>query len=682
MEPESEKSSNFKFTKTIIIVISILSMSLAAAIFGYSCSDNISSIEPILEAEYVNSYEHLKEVWATIDKIYIYKTPHIDSVLYYFDDGFDRYINIFKRDQHGRYIYNNEPYIKKAVDNYISKFRTPSNTTDDMYRFIKSFNTSYIIKGTTVIKPSHEASASNIEYGLKSNRDLDKYLLSPYYQLNKESLNTDMFVAFTDDYINQKQEDWTSSRNSSIKIITLFTILLLISIITLSWLMYVTGLDDESGKVILYKIDYVNTYIMFIAAILLIALWFIIIKAFMPESYINMSTVWFTTFFDFIITVIFSSILLAILLSLARRFKSGILTENSTIYRILNKSKSKKSKHHKFYKALLIRQVIFILLEAVILGLLPLTINYMGINGLLITIFFASSIALIYFISSAKAYKCVDILVEHIDQIYEGNLNYKSEMPKKSLLYDSSKKLENIGEGLQKSVEKQIKGEKLKMDLITNVSHDLKTPLTSIISYIDLLSKEKNMSEEERDYIRILAQKSDSLKNIVSDLFDLAKVTSGNSELKLEKLDMNRLIIQTLGDMEDKIDSSKYIIKTSLPDMPAYILADGKKMYRVFQNIIDNALKYSLSGTRIFIDLKLIDNKVNLSVKNTSSYEMNFTEDEILERFTRGDKSRTTEGNGLGLSIAQNFTQACGGQFKISIDGDQFKVNIYFDVME
>jgi len=638
---------------------------MATAIFGYSCSDNVSSIEPILEAEYVNSYEHFKEVWDTIDKINIYKELNINEVLYFFKTGTETYTNLF----------SNEPFVLKAIHNYNINFGNISFSENNMYKFIKSFDTHYIIN-----------TRYNVEYGSKSNKNFNvkriyesnintkEEILSEYYNEKYEFNNDKVFVAFTDDYINKKQEQWTFSRNFSIKIITSFTILIVISSILLLWLMYITGIESE--EIVLYKIDSVNTSILFIAGILLVVLWIIIIKEFMPKSYINMSTTYFTTLFDFIITLIFSSILIAILLSFARRAKSG------TIIKDIFKP---KVKHHKFYKSLFIKELIFVISEILILISFPFIIEYIGLEYIatfIATIVLEILIALIYFILTLKSFNEVEILVKHIDQIYEGNLEYKSNMPKKSLLYTSSEKLENIGEGLQKSVEQQIKTEKMKMDLITNVSHDLKTPLTSIISYIDLLSKEKNISEEERDYIRILAKKSDSLKSIVTDLFDLAKVTSGNSDIKLEKIDMHKLIIQTLADMEDKIDNSKHTIKTILPETPAYVLADGKKMYRVFQNIIDNALKYSLSGTRIFIELKIIDNKIIISLKNTSSYEMNFTEDEILERFTRGDKSRTTEGNGLGLSIAQSFTQACGGQFKISIDGDQFKVIISFNQIE
>lgn len=245
--------------------------------------------------------------------------------------------------------------------------------------------------------------------------------------------------------------------------------------------------------------------------------------------------------------------------------------------------------------------------------------------------------------------------------------------------YENRKTFNEINQGFQASIKEQMKSETMKVDLITNVSHDLKTPLTSIISYVELLSKEE-LPESAQDYVRILADKSGRLKNIVSDLFVLAKSTSGNLPLDMENLDLKKLIQQTLGDMEDDILHSGIPIKESLLEVPVYIYSDGKKLYRVFQNIIDNALKYSLPGTRIFIDMKMENNIVNVTVKNTASYAMDFTEEEILQRFNRGDEARSSEGSGLGLSIAESFTWACGGRFQVEVDGDQFKVRLGFPV--
>ena len=268
-------------------------------------------------------------------------------------------------------------------------------------------------------------------------------------------------------------------------------------------------------------------------------------------------------------------------------------------------------------------------------------------------------------------------LMQAIHEIKEGNL--KSEMPisEKSPLYEAGQELMQIGDGLQKSMEEQMKSEQMKVELVTNVSHDLKTPLTSIISYVDLLAME-DLSPVAQDYVNVLKQKSDRLNHMVSDLFDLAKASSRDVKLEMEVLNMRRLIEQTLADMEERIIAADLCIKKNFTEEATDFMGDSQKLYRVFQNLFDNALKYSLDGSRIYIDVAAGDGVIYATVKSTSAYEMEFTPEEILERFQRGDKNRTTEGNGLGLSIAKSFVEACGGQFSLVIDGDLFKVTISF----
>ena len=231
---------------------------------------------------------------------------------------------------------------------------------------------------------------------------------------------------------------------------------------------------------------------------------------------------------------------------------------------------------------------------------------------------------------------------------------------------------------MSKAAEDKLKSERMKVELITNISHDLKTPLTSIISYVDLLSKEEGLPEHVKDFIKILATKSERLKILIQDLFDLSKATSGNMELHIERLDLGKLIEQTLGDLNEQISASPLTFRVNIPDEPVFIKSDGKKLYRVFLNLFQNALKYSLAGSRVYVDLVTDSDKAVVIIKNTSNYEMNFSGEEIVERFVRGDKARSSEGSGLGLAIAQSFTQACGGSFDIEIDGDLFKVILSF----
>jgi len=269
-------------------------------------------------------------------------------------------------------------------------------------------------------------------------------------------------------------------------------------------------------------------------------------------------------------------------------------------------------------------------------------------------------------------------VIDHTELIKNGDMTNRLYLKPDSDLYVLQENLNSIQEGVSKATEDRLKSERLKVELITNISHDLKTPLTSIISYVDLLSKEEGLPEHVNDFIKILAKKSERLKILIQDLFDLSKATSGNMELYIERLDLGRLIEQTLGDLNEQISDSSLTFRVNIPDEPVFIKSDGKKLYRVFLNLFQNALKYSLAGSRVYVDLKTDTDKAVVVIKNTSSYEMNFSEAEIVERFVRGDKSRSGDGSGLGLAIAQSFTQACGGSFDIKIDGDLFKVILSF----
>lgn len=271
----------------------------------------------------------------------------------------------------------------------------------------------------------------------------------------------------------------------------------------------------------------------------------------------------------------------------------------------------------------------------------------------------------------------VGTLVSEIHEVSEGNTLKKSSIPENSMIYDAGEDLTHVYANLNESVKRQVQSEKMKIDLITNVSHDLKTPLTSIIGYIDLLKKTE-LNDEARDYVDILSVKSERLKYMIQEVFEISKATSGNMDLHIETLDICTLIRQILGDMEEQIQSSHRIIRQQLSAEPLYVLSDSQKMYRIYQNLVENALKYSLTGSRIFIDAFGNEKEVVTIIKNTSSYEMDFTEDTITERFTRGDINRTTEGHGLGLAIVKSFAEACGGKFNIEIDGDLFKAIVVF----
>lgn len=222
-----------------------------------------------------------------------------------------------------------------------------------------------------------------------------------------------------------------------------------------------------------------------------------------------------------------------------------------------------------------------------------------------------------------------------------------------------------------------MKDERMKADLITNVSHDIKTPLTSIISYVELLRQEQDLPQHVKEYVQILGEKSERLKNIVQDVFEVSKAASGQLPLQMEVLDLSKLLRQTLADMNDQISQSTLVMRTVIPDTPVSVLADGQRLYRVFQNLLQNALHYSLEGSRVYLSLTEEDGEAVVRVKNTSSVELTGNKD-FTERFVRGDESRTDGGSGLGLSIAKSFTEACGGKLSVETDADLFTVTVAF----
>jgi signal transduction histidine kinase len=228
-------------------------------------------------------------------------------------------------------------------------------------------------------------------------------------------------------------------------------------------------------------------------------------------------------------------------------------------------------------------------------------------------------------------------------------------------------------QGMDYSHKAQLKSERLKTELITNVSHDLRTPLTSIMTYSELLKKEDISEEERKKYIDIVEQKSKRLKVLIDDLFEVSKMASGNIELVIERVDIVQLMNQALGEYDEKIKESSLAFKVSSSSPHIYAMVDGRKMWRVFDNIISNILKYSLENTRVYISTKETDNNIIISFKNISKYELEENIVELLERFKRGDKSRNTEGSGLGLAIAQSIVDNHGGKLDIELDGDLFK---------
>ncbi len=262
-------------------------------------------------------------------------------------------------------------------------------------------------------------------------------------------------------------------------------------------------------------------------------------------------------------------------------------------------------------------------------------------------------------------------------QVAGGNFDIKVDEDM-GILTPMAQNLNNIKQGFSVAVDKEIKSERMKSELISNVSHDLKTPLTSIITYVDLLKNEGVESDTQKEYIDIIDKKSQRLRILIEDLFEASKATSGNIDFNLENIDVVALFRQTLGELEEKINESNLQFKINAPENKVMCNLDGRRTYRIFANIISNILKYSMQDSRVYIDVIEGEQKIDFIFRNISAHEMNFDPSEIAERFSRGDESRSTEGSGLGLSIAKSFVELQGGTLDIIIDGDLFKLTVAF----
>ncbi len=390
-----------------------------------------------------------------------------------------------------------------------------------------------------------------------------------------------------------------------------------------------------------------------------------------------------------LLAVCASSVFLSVLLSFVRNIKCKSLISSSIIAKIVVftwhlfiKIIKKTAKTIGTLKNNTVR-ILSKKTSVILIGMLFVYTALMGIFGMMtMETPFGVVFGFLLFLAAAfvVGFRAMDIdeIKKGTHKIREGEIAYKIPNLKSDDMKLLAEDINSIGNGLEKSVAEKMKAERMKTELITNVSHDLKTPITSIISYTELLSKIEALPEEAKDYISVISKKSERLKNLTEDLFDISKVQSGNETINLEKLDIGLLINQALGEHDNEIQKSKLNFCVDI-EKDLYIQSDGRKMSRVVGNLIENALKYSMKNTRVFITAHKKGDEAVIEFKNIASYEMNFNPEEITARFVRGDEARSGEGSGLGLAIAKSYTEVCGGKFEVVIDGDLFKAIIKFN---
>lgn len=376
-------------------------------------------------------------------------------------------------------------------------------------------------------------------------------------------------------------------------------------------------------------------------------------------------------------------------MSFATRIKLRTLIKNTVIYRILSFFREYFKRFAKWLRFLftnlsLVKKTILILCGVAVVEFIMVLfalLEYYHLPELLVLIL--AFVSLVFFVAAIYFAIILQKIKQGGEKIAAGDLHYKINT---DYMYgdfeEFCQSLNNINSGLQAAVNEKMKSEHFKTELITNVSHDIKTPLTSIINYVDLIKKEDPQNETVKQYIDVLDRQSGRLKKLVEDLMEASKASTGNLAVELAVCDVGVLLGQTLGEFQEKLEKANIIPILNQPDESVKIMADGRHLWRVFDNLMNNVCKYAQPYTRVYLDVKKENSKAVITFRNISKYQLNISSDELMERFVRGDSSRNTEGSGLGLSIARSLVDLQGGEMNLSVDGDLFKVTVSFDTVE
>lgn len=485
-------------------------------------------------------------------------------------------------------------------------------------------------------------------------------LLDTFEDIEEGRKRTAIYAAITEDGLLTRAEDWNSDRYTLIKNTTIIALCVVLILTCFIYLATVTGKLAGDEEVHMTNFDRLYTDISLISIIGIVAL---SITQFYNILNIRFISENLMRFVMLSLAAILVMAFLTLFYSIVRHIKSGTLLKHSMIYTTLS-------------------NIAKLLVKIVAGG--PLMVKSIAAVIALIGISFYSS-KIPFFVGplvvGAAYYVYIKVkkfqtIQEGLKLVKTGDYDYKINLDGAGEFRQLAEDINAMTSGLKIAVQSEVKSEKLKTELITNVSHDIKTPLTSIISYVDLLKREGLNSPNAPKYLDVLDRKSTRLKTLTEDLFEAAKATSGSIEPNFEKVNVNALISQILGELDEKIHESKLVFKVTSEKDRIFAKADGRLLSRVMENLLSNIFKYALKESRVYIDISETEKEVFISFKNISAYELNIPVDELMERFKRGDESRSSEGNGLGLAIAKSLMEIQEGILDISIDGDLFKAEV------
>ncbi len=380
------------------------------------------------------------------------------------------------------------------------------------------------------------------------------------------------------------------------------------------------------------------------------------------------------------VSVLFYFTALWYLLSLVVQIKSRTLIKHTFLYWVFkNIARLGSVIKHIFKNFSTVYKVIWAIGAVWAFMLFFVAFNYYESDNLIVCFTVIGTIVSIILLLAAIAFQRVK---QGGEKIVNGDLDSKIDTQYMfGDIKDFADSLNNINQGLQNAIDDKMKSERFKTELITNVSHDIKTPLTSIVNYVDLIKKEDCNNDKINEYIEVLDRQSIRLKKLIEDLIEASKASSGTLSVELARCNLAVLINQAIGEFSEKLEAKNLQVVQSIDSQDVYIMADGRRLWRVFDNLLNNICKYALGGTRVYIDLTREQKSVTVTFRNISKNPINISGEELTERFVRGDRSRNTEGSGLGLSIAKSLVELQNGSFEISTDGDLFKAKITFDII-
>lgn len=672
MDIKLKNIKNNKFIKIIIFLLAVALLTSCLSIFAYLNKHTNSSFEAIYEEDYLQSdsfrstftdltydlerllkyyknEEYIKNGGTIDNKMndntndYCTYSWELNNKYSNFKDNFYRsrsieydsvseeeIITLFEKKYTNEIQMYKNKYIDKELNNYYKSLKQ-INGIDGLYYHMSSGE----YKHSNVTNSAKEFFKSQPVYLLFDDKGYDtlpqlEYIYT-YHCLQSLSYYPQdvMYAALSNEFLNPIITKWNNDRNMLTTGFAIISILLLFFIICMFYLIYTAGKHGIDNKIHLLVIDKLYVDVNIVASMCIICPSFI----FAFESFDELGYKFFIP-----LSVLLSIVAINLIISITKHIKNRTIFSHNLIYKLLS--------------------LIFLFIKRNLRSL---------INSFPIAF---------KMLPTPKKANDLRNIIKGVDYIKNGDLDYSIITKSKGIYGTLASDINNISDGLKAAVQNELKSERLKTELITNVSHDIRTPLTSIITYIDILKKEGLDSKDAQKYLDVLDLKALRLKTLTDDLFEVSRASSGNIPVDFDKVDITELLKQVMGELSKKIESSGLDFKFNYPKEKVFILGDGKLLWRVIENLMGNVFKYTLNNSRVYIDVLNLKNHASVVIKNISAYELNMDTNELMERFKRGDESRSSEGSGLGLSIAKNLVELQNGQFHIKIDGDLFKATV------